>query len=118
MHVDRRGDIVRFRSERLNRSSASLDVEWRLGPPCASPKLGTLEDFLIERYVHYSGSAGQLLRARIHHRHWPLREASVLRLSSTLLEANGLPAPTAPVLAHAQAEPLDVKVWPPTCLQA
>jgi uncharacterized protein YqjF (DUF2071 family) len=114
MQVERRGAIVRFRSERRDRPPASLDVQWRLGPACPSPQPGTLEDFLIERYVLYAGSAGRLLRARIHHRPWPLRDASVLQLSSTLLEANGLPTPTTPVLAHAQAEPLDVEVWPPS----
>jgi uncharacterized protein YqjF (DUF2071 family) len=114
MQVERRGDVIRFRSERRDAPPASLDVEWRLGPARPSPQAGTLEDFLIERYVLYSGHAGSLWRARIHHRPWPLREASVLQLWSTLLEANGLPPPTTPVLAHAQAEPLDVEVWPPT----
>ena len=114
MRVERRGEVVRFRSERVDRPPASLDVEWRLGPARPSPQLGTLEGFLIERYVPYSGSAERLLRARIHHRPWPLREASVLQLASTLLDGNGLPAPSMPVIAHAQAEPLDVEVWPPT----
>jgi uncharacterized protein YqjF (DUF2071 family) len=114
MRVERRGDVVSFRSERVDRPPASLDAEWRLGPARPLPQLGTLEDFLIERYVLYAGSAGHLLRARIHHRPWPLREVSVLQLSSTLLEANGLPAPTTPVFAHAQADPFDVEVWPPT----
>ena len=114
MQVDRRGDVVRFRSERRDRPPASLDVEWRLGPARPAAQPGTLEDFLIERYVLYAGRAGSLLRARIHHRPWPLREASVLQLSSTLLEADGLPSPTTSVLAHAQAEPFDVEVWPPT----
>jgi len=30
-----------------------------------------------------------------------------------LLEACGLPSPSAPVLAHAQGDPFDVEVWPP-----
>ena len=76
-------------------------------------KLGSLEFFLTERYVLYSGDDRQLLRARIHHRPWPLRRATVVRLATTLLEADRLPTPTTPALAHAQGEPFDVEIWPP-----
>jgi uncharacterized protein len=116
MHVDRRGDEVSFRSERSGSAPAVLDAQWRLGPPRAPAEPGSLEFFLIERYVLYSRARTTLLRARIHHRPWPLREVSVLRLASTLLEADGLPSPTTPVLAHAQAEPFQVEIWPPTRL--
>ena len=61
----------------------------------------------------YCSEPGRLMRARIHHRPWPLRDATVLRMASTLLEADGLPAPGGPILAHAQGEPFDVDVWSP-----
>ena len=114
MRVERRGDRHSFHSRRPDNPGASLEVEWQLGPARAAAQPGSLDDFLIERYVLYSGGAGRLLRARIHHRPWPLREASVLGLSSPLLTADGLPAPSTSVLAHAQAEPFDVEIWPPT----
>jgi len=114
MRVGQRGEAFSFQSERTDAPPAAFDLEWRLGAPCAPAQPGTLEFFLIERYVLYSGAGGRLLRARIHHRPWPLREATVLRLASTLLDADGLPAPATPPLAHAQAEPFDVEVWPPT----
>lgn len=113
MHLERRGDVVRFNSQRTDDPSASFDLEWQPGPVRPDTAPGSLEEFLIGRYVLYSGVASRLLRARIHHRPWPLREARILRLSSTLLAAHGLPQPIVPVLAHAQAEPLDVEVWPP-----
>ena len=113
MRVDRDGDTVSFRSERSGSASAVLDAQWRLGRPSEPAALGSLDFFLIERYVLYSGDRTTLLRARIHHRPWPLREVTVLRFASTLLEACGLPSPSPPMLAHAQAEPCDVEVWPP-----
>jgi uncharacterized protein YqjF (DUF2071 family) len=113
MRVDRDGDSVSFRSERSGRPRAALDAEWRVGQPRESAAPGSLEFFLIERYVLYSGDRTTLLRARIHHQPWPLREVTVLRFASTLLEACGVPSPSTPMLAHAQGEPFDVEVWPP-----
>jgi len=55
-----------------------------------------------------------MLRARIHHRPWPLRAATLLTLRSTLLEADGIATPTAPAHVLAQDEPFDVEIWPPT----
>ena len=91
-----------------------LDVQWQRAEPLPPAAPGTLAFFLIERYVLYCGEPAGSMRARIHHRPWSLRSATVLRLASTLLEAGGIPLPAAPVLAHAQAEPLEVEVWLPT----
>jgi len=114
MRVNRDGDAVSFRSERTGPPPrATLDAEWRLGRPRAPAEPGSLEFFLIERYVLYSVDRTTLLRARIHHRPWPLREVTVLRVDATLLEACGMPSPSPPVLAHAQGDPFDVEVWPP-----
>lgn len=114
MRVERDGDAVAFRSERTGRTRASFDACWRIGAPLPAAEPGSLAYFLTERYVLYSGGSGHLLRARIHHRPWPLRQATVVRLATTLLEAGRVPTPTTPVLAHAQGEPLDVDIWPPT----
>ena len=114
MRVERAHDDVAFRSDRTGRTRASLDARWRVGAPLPPATPGSLEFFLTERYVLYSGDARRMLRARIHHRPWPLREATVLHLRSTLLEANGIATPTSHVHALAQAEPLDVEIWPPT----
>jgi uncharacterized protein YqjF (DUF2071 family) len=117
MDVAQNGDAFSFRSERsgANGQRAMLDVQWHRAEPLPAATPGTLEFFLIERYVLYCGEPAGSMRARIHHRPWPLRNAKVLHLTSTLLEAAaGIPRPATPVLAHAQAEPLDVEVWPPT----
>ncbi len=89
----------------------------RPGDALPEAKPGTLDFFLLERYVLYGGTAPNLLRARIHHRHWPLRQATLTGLASTMLEAAGLPTPAGPPLVHAQAMPFDVAVWPPAALR-
>jgi uncharacterized protein YqjF (DUF2071 family) len=114
MRVRRDGDTVVFRSDRTGGEPASFDARWRLGEPLPAAAPGSLEFFLTERYVLYSGDARRMLRARIHHRPWRLREASIVALRSTLLEADGIATPTTPLHALAQAEPLDVEIWPPT----
>jgi uncharacterized protein YqjF (DUF2071 family) len=52
-------------------SGLNLDVD----PGQAVP--GSLEHFLIERYILYAQKGDQLLCGRVHHRPYPLREAKV-----------------------------------------
>ncbi len=52
---------------------------------------GTLEHFLIERYVLYAMSKEhELYRARIHHQPYPIQRAEVLELEETLIWAAGI----------------------------
>lgn len=113
MRFERDGDAVAFTSERTGGAHASFAACWRVGAPLPVVEPGSLAFFLTERYVLYSGDAQRMLRARIHHRPWRLRQATVVRLATTLLEAARVPTPTTPVVAHAQLEPLDVAIWPP-----
>jgi len=53
-----------------------------------------------------------LMRARIHHEPWPLRDAELLTLDSTMIESHGLPTPAGAPLLH-YAEELDVDIWGP-----
>jgi len=114
MRVERDGDVVAFTSRRSGDARAWLDACWRVGAPLPAAEPGSLEHFLTERYVLYSGDSERMLRARIHHRPWPLRAATLLTLRSTLLEADGIATPTAPAHVLAQDEPFDVEIWPPT----
>jgi uncharacterized protein len=115
MQVIEEGGHVSFRSERTHAraSRVTFAAAWRLGDSLPEPQPGTLDFFLLERYVLYAGSNDRLLRARIHHRHWPLRRVTLTQLASTMLEAHGLPTPACAPLAHAQAFPFDVDIWPP-----
>jgi uncharacterized protein YqjF (DUF2071 family) len=116
MHVAEDSGTIAFHCERtdVNAAKATFDAAWQLADPLPTPRPGTPDSFLLDRYVLYSGTNDRLLRARIHHQPWPLRRPTLQRLASTMLEAQGLPTQTDAPLAHAQATPFDVAIWPPT----
>lgn len=93
--------------------AATLDVAWTRGEPLPEAQPETLDFFLVERCCLYAARGDRLYRARIHHHPWPLRSATLAHLTSTMIEAHGLPTPAQTPLLHAQGAPLQVKVWPP-----
>jgi uncharacterized protein len=115
MQVTQQANTVSFRSERNHRGAppATFDATWEVGAGSFEALPGSLDFFLIERYVLYAGNSGRLLRARIHHRPWPLRRAKLIHLRSTMLEAQRLPGDDIPPVVHAQGESFDMAVWPP-----
>ena len=86
-----------------------------LGPTrkLAENRAGTLEYFLTERYCLFThNSAGELVRANVHHVPWPLEDAAAE------IERNDLPASIGisvqdqePVLHYSRR--LAVYMWPP-----
>lgn len=59
--------------------------------PAAPVSPGTLEHFLIERYVLYAqDEQRQLHRARVHHAPYPVQRLDVLELDETLIWAAGI----------------------------
>ena len=76
----------------------------------ASP--GTLEHFLVERYILYSqDEQRQLHRARVHHQPYPVQRAEVLALEETLVWAAGIRRAEGVDLRH-YAREVNVKVYP------
>jgi uncharacterized protein YqjF (DUF2071 family) len=72
---------------------------------------GSVEHFLVERYMLYAQHRHRLYLASVHHTPYPLQSANVLSLHETLLAAAGIPVPTTPPLVHFAAE-VDVEVFP------
>lgn len=93
---------VHYWSERLwpGRVGPGTRIEAEIGDaigalnkefPAGQAVPGTLEHFLVERYVLYAqGRRGKLYRGRVHHRPYPLREARLLEMEETLLQAAGI----------------------------
>lgn len=76
----------------------------------ASP--GTLEHFLVERYILYAtDDARTLYRARVHHQPYPLQRADVMECDETLTWAAGIRRGDAHPLRHYASE-VNVKVYP------
>ena len=84
---------VRFESQRLDRFGAppaALDVRYRPSGPAVSGEPGSLEHFLVERYHLYSQRRGRLIRGRVDHPPWQLREARIDSVDTGLLAAEGI----------------------------
>jgi uncharacterized protein YqjF (DUF2071 family) len=87
---------TRYRSDRHweEGSPASLDVRYERGEELAPVAPGSLEHFLVERYLLYAVTArGALLCGQVHHRPYPLRRARVIEMSESLVAAAGVVRP-------------------------
>lgn len=93
---------LEFRSERRwpGPKPARLHVRGRGTGPVHLAEPGTLEFFLVERYVLFVQRAGRLLKARVHHAPYPLRTAEAEVFEESLTTAAGLARPSAPPLVH------------------
>jgi hypothetical protein len=79
--------------------------------PVAHAAPGTLEHFLIERYILYSlDEQRQLHRARVFHQPYPIQRADV-EVDETLIWAAGIKRPEAAPIRH-YAREVNVNVYP------
>jgi uncharacterized protein YqjF (DUF2071 family) len=98
-----------FRSRRVG-SGAHCDVTYEGVGPAAPAAPGTLDHFLVERYLLYAASGPRLFHARVRHAPYALREARFSGFSETLSAAAGIPSGV-PERAHA-VDGLDVQIFP------
>jgi uncharacterized protein len=119
MRARRQADRVCYSSRRLLHGggaganitaqidAAALDSGTGVGTP-AIP--GTLDEFLIERYVFYNRDRrGRLQQGRVRHRQYPLLDAKLTSIDESLLAANRLAASGPP--DHVTFSPgLDVEI--------
>jgi uncharacterized protein YqjF (DUF2071 family) len=112
MASDVRGARVHFRSRRIapgpRPGTCAVEYEPRGAPAPARP--GTLDHFLLERYVLYAAHDGRLYQARVHHAPYPMQEAAVEGLAEDLVAVAGLVRPPRDPLVHF-ASGVDVEVF-------
>ncbi|HVL39302.1 MAG TPA: DUF2071 domain-containing protein [Fimbriimonadaceae bacterium] len=89
MTAERNGDLVEYRSKRVWRSG-SVNIRAKLGKKLPHAERGSLEHFLIERYLLYAKNRGKLLSVQVHHQRYPLQEAELLHVEESLTKADGL----------------------------
>ena len=113
MSLEEEGDRIVYSSSRTEREApeAEFNATWEKGETLAYSQPGSLEFFLTERYCLYSARKEKLYRCRIFHEPWPLREATLSEMDSTMIESHGLPSPQGEPLLHF-AEELSVDIWP------
>ncbi len=113
MSLEQTGITIRYSSVRQDNRGGpgELHAIWTIGDALPQAAPGSLEFFLTERYALDTEHRSNIYRARIHHRPWPLQQATLGSLSSTMVESRGLPTPDGEPLLH-YCEELSVDIWP------
>jgi uncharacterized protein YqjF (DUF2071 family) len=111
--VREEGGWVRYASERRWPGPRPARCALRYAPQgVVTPAIaGSLDHFLVERYLLYARRGERLLRGKVRHAAYPLQAGLVQGLEEDLLSANGLPRPADPPLAH-YARGVAVEVFP------
>jgi uncharacterized protein YqjF (DUF2071 family) len=89
---------------------ASYLIRAQATGPVRTAQPGTLEHFLVERYILYSTARSRLYRGQVHHHPYPLQSAEVRSLDENLLAAANIARPDTAPLAHF-ASGVDVRIY-------
>ena len=90
---------------------AACSVRYEPTGSIAAAAPGTIEHFLVERYILYAGDNERLFSGRVNHPPYPLQSATVHSLTENLLAAAGIIRGDRPPLAH-YAHGVHVRVFP------
>jgi uncharacterized protein YqjF (DUF2071 family) len=109
MTACREGAECRYESARL-RGSGECKTSVSIGDQLPQPEVGSLDFFLIERYVFYTLRDDELYTGHVHHSPYPLYSATADSCEECLVEAEHIePRPW----EHAVYSPgVDVSVFP------
>ena len=110
MQAHRAGEAVTYQSVR-RRGDARLELAYQIGQRLPPSDPASLEFFLFERYLLYSQHRGRLYRGQVHHPPYGVHAARVERLTSSILQAAGLPGDGPPALAHFSPG-VEVEIFP------
>jgi len=94
--------LIHYRSERRN-ADADFTCTYGFEGDAFTAEPGTLEFFLVERYLLFANRPRGLFSGQVHHSPYPLRQVKSLRFEGGLLDAQGFPSSEAP--AHIIGSP-------------
>jgi uncharacterized protein len=97
-----RDDLMEFRSHRyLSTTGPTVaEVNFNTCGESASAKLGTLDHFLLERYLLYSQQKSKIFVGKVHHTPYQFQCANVVHLKENLIEAAGIRRSAMEPIAH------------------
>jgi uncharacterized protein YqjF (DUF2071 family) len=110
MACRRQDGTVHYRSHRVLGGEAELETTWTVGASRGVAAPATLDHFLVERYALFAARGARVLQARVHHRPYPLCQATVSSLRETLLARAGLPPLSSPPAAIHFSPGVDVDI--------
>ncbi len=110
MSLERQGDRIDYRSVRRS-DGAHVTASWTPGAMLGPSTPGTVEHFLLERYLLYAERGGQLFVGQVHHEAYPAREAELHELEESLAQATQLPGYAAPPAFVHACDGVDVEMF-------
>jgi uncharacterized protein YqjF (DUF2071 family) len=110
MALRREGGAIAYESRR-RRDGAGMRARCEVGAPLGALAPGSLEFFLVERYILYVARGERLRAGRVHHAPYDVRAARVGAVEESLIERVGIARPPGPPpLAH-YAPGVDVEIF-------
>jgi uncharacterized protein YqjF (DUF2071 family) len=112
MELTREGPWISYRSERQWPAPVPASCVVRCAPKgeASTSAPGTLQHFLVERYLLYTLHGGGLWSGQVHHAPYPVRSAEVEGLDESLLAAAKIARPPMAPLVHF-SDGVDVDVF-------
>jgi len=112
MSTSREGANIRYASIRRH-GAAVLTCDYEIRDELGASVPGTLDHFLLERYLLVSERRGAILEGQVHHTPYVAHRVNVQTLSQSIIVAGGMPRVSeAPVCAHFSPG-VDVEVFGP-----
>jgi hypothetical protein len=110
MSLQRQDDTICYRLARHG-SQAHHQVSYRVGSPLGPSQPGTLEFFLLERYLLFVQRRGTIYAGQVYHTPYPAHGAEVLEIQDGLLRAADIDgADERPTYAH-YSPGVDVEIF-------
>lgn len=112
MQVTRVGERVTYTSTR-NASQARFEARYEIGASLGPSLPGSLEHFLLERYLLLAKKGGTILEGQVNHVPYPAHAAHLEHVHDDLVAAAGLPRPSSPPETVHFSPGVDVEVFGP-----
>jgi uncharacterized protein YqjF (DUF2071 family) len=112
MKTSRAGQRVLYDSARKS-GDATFVVDYEIGDQLGASVPGTLEYFLLERYLLLSERRGKILEGQVHHTPYVAHRVKVNEVRQSIIDAAGMPAQTSPPACAHFSPGVDVEVFGP-----
>jgi hypothetical protein len=110
MALSEHDGVVHYVTKRTG-TDVRHQVRYRAGEPLGPSRPGTLEHFLLERYLLFTERRSVPLRGQVHHLPYPAHRAEVIDVQDELVAAAGLPAVSGLPLHVHYSPGVDVEVF-------
>jgi uncharacterized protein YqjF (DUF2071 family) len=113
MRSEQTANRISYSSRRKSPGALEASFEYEIPESTHAAAPGSLEWFLVERYLLFSANpSGQVFSGRVHHPPYQIAPAGCTRWSAEPLRLNGFATPGDPPHSMLTAAPVDVTVFP------